>query len=218
MIRINLLPMEFRRGRRVSTRLLAVAFGSVLAVCASIGWFGLTYFGKLGEVEEAHAALKTRLEQKQKRAAYYDKLDANQKDYQNRVNTIQAIGRSRRLWSKFLDQLVEVINNDSDVDRHIAWFRSMVVKSDPKKGATVTMPGAVQGKDFGKVSNLLESIRNAPFFPELQEMPAPQGKQEISPDRTPPESIEFPMQLTFKPTAPSAKPKPGAPKPAAPRK
>lgn len=208
MIRINLLPMEFRRGRRVSTRLLAVSFGAVLAVCASVGWFGLTYFGQLGEVEQAHAAIKQRLEQQSKQASYYDKLESNQKDYQNRVNTIQTIGRSRRLWSKFMDQFVEVINNDSDPDRHIAWFTQMSVKSDPKKGTMVTIPGAVQGNEMAKVANLHDSIHNAPFYGDIQSMSDPSGKREESKERTPPESLTFQLQLQFKPMTAAAKAKP----------
>lgn len=201
MIRINLLPMEFRRGRRVSTRLLAVSFGAVLAVCASVGWFGLTYFGRLGQVGEAHAAIKAKLEQKAKKAAYFDKLESNQKDYQNRVNTIQTIGRSRRLWSQFMDQLVDVINNDSDVDRHIAWFDSMTVKGDPKKGALVTMPGNVQGNQMAKVANLHESLQSAPFYADILSMSEPSGSADLSKERTPAESLGFQLQLQFKPTA-----------------
>lgn len=210
MIRINLLPMEFRRGRRVSARLLAVSFGSVLAVCASVGWFGLTYFGTLGEVERTHEAVKQKLEQKGKVAAYYDKLEGNQKDYENRVKTIQTIGRSRRLWSQFLDQFVEVINNDSDIDRHIAWFDGMTVKYDAKKGTTVAMPGHVQGNDMAKVANLHESIMNAPFWADIQSMSEPQGKTDVSKERTPAESLEFPLTLTFKPTLQPAKAKKAA--------
>ena len=34
-------------------------------------------------------------------------LEANRKDYAERVQTIQQIGQSRRLWSKFCDELLD---------------------------------------------------------------------------------------------------------------
>ncbi|GAB4153187.1 MAG: hypothetical protein Fur0037_21980 [Planctomycetota bacterium] len=199
MIRINLLPIEYRHGRRVSARLIGVSFASVLAVSASIGWFGVTYFGRLGEVERAHAAVQQKLQERGKLASYFDRLESNQKDYQNRVDTIQTIGRSRMLWSKFMDEFIDVINKDSDVDRHIAWFDSMTVKGDPKKGTTITLPGAVQGNEMAKVANLHESIQRARFWEDVQSMSEPSGRAEVSKDRTPPESLRFQLTLQLAP-------------------
>ena len=55
MIRINLLPAEYRRGNRISPKVLGAAFGAALAVAASIGWFGIVYFGELGQLEREDA-------------------------------------------------------------------------------------------------------------------------------------------------------------------
>ena len=52
MIRINLLPADLRRGNRVSPKVLAACFGAALAVSGAVGWFGLVYFGDLGDAEE----------------------------------------------------------------------------------------------------------------------------------------------------------------------
>ena len=52
MIRINLLPADLRRGNRVPTIVLAAAFVAALAVSGTVGWFGLVYFGDLGNAEE----------------------------------------------------------------------------------------------------------------------------------------------------------------------
>ena len=144
MIRINLLPAEYRRGNRISPKVLGVAFGSALAVAASIGWFGIVYFGELGQLEREDAAVTGELAQKRVKGTYYDKLEANRQDYTTRVQTIQDIGKSRRLWSKFLDELIDVTNNNGDTERHLAWFSGMTVKGDIKKGPTVSMPASVQ--------------------------------------------------------------------------
>lgn len=53
MIRINLLPVELRRGNRLAARVIVAAFASALAVSASVGWFGLVWFGDLARAEQA---------------------------------------------------------------------------------------------------------------------------------------------------------------------
>lgn len=217
MIRINLLPAEYRRGNRISPKLLAAAFGSALAVAASIGWFGIVYFGELGQLEREDAAVTAELAQKKQRGVYYDKLEANRQDLTTRVQTIQDIGRSRRVWSKFMDELIDVVNNNGDNERHMAWFDSVQVKSDPKsKSAAVTLPGAVQGGEMAKVANLHADIEGAPFWRDIATKTAPGGKLDFNKERVPPESFEFQLQLQFRPTVepPAAAPR----RPATPKK
>jgi Tfp pilus assembly protein PilN len=212
MIRINLLPAEYRRGSRISPKVLGAAFGAALAVAASIGWFGIVYFGELGQLEREDAKVTTELAQKRVRGSYYDKLEANKQDLTTRVQTIQDIGRSRRVWSKFMDELIDVVNNNGDTERHMAWFESLLVKSDAKtKGAMVTLPGAVQGSEMAKVANLHADIEAAPFWRDIAMKSAPGGKLSFDKDRLPPEAFEFQLQLQFRPMVEPPKPAPRRP-------
>ena len=200
MIRINLLPVEYRRGNRISPKLLATAFGSALAVAASIGWFGIVYFGELGELERQDVAVTAELAQKKKKGEYYDKLEANRLDYSSRVQTIQDIGRSRRVWSKFVDELVDVVNNNGDAERHLAWFDAMTVRTDQRtRGTQITLPGLVQGNELSKIANLHRDIEAAPFAADIASKSPPNGKVESDKTRVPPESFRFQLQLNLKP-------------------
>lgn len=206
MIRINLLPAEYRRGNRISPKLLATAFGSALAVAASIGWFGIVYFGELGELEQQDVAVTQELAQKKKKGEYYDKLEVNRQDYSTRVQTIQDIGRSRRVWSKFIDELVDVVNNNGDTERHLTWFDSMSVKTDQRtRGATISLPGLVQGNEMAKVANLHQDIEAAPFITDVATKSAPGGKVESDRTRVPAEAFRFNLQLNLKPMVEPAK-------------
>lgn len=198
MIRINLLPQELRRGHRISVKLLAAGVGAAAVACAAIGWFGLVYFGDLGEVERQHRQVAAELAEKQVKATYYEKLEANRKDYQSRVQTIQEIAKSRRLWSRFLDELIDIVNNDGDTERHLAWFDGITVGGDPKRGITVSLPGYVQG-NLDKQSNLLDDIAAAPFAPDIKSKSDPGGKVVTSKDRDPPEALQFGLKLDFWP-------------------
>lgn len=210
MIRINLLPADLRRGNRLPAKVLGAAFGCALAVSAAIGWFGLVWFGDLGNAEDRLVAAETKLAERQKKVTYADDLEANQKDYTARVKTIMDIGKSRRVWSKFLDELIDVVNNNGDIERHLAWFDNITVKGDPKNGTQVTMQASVQGEEQDRLANFHDDLEAAPFGKEVTRSD-PQWTKALTKERVPPVSLRFPLTLKFAPTVKETpKPKPAA--------
>lgn len=199
MIRINLLPADLRRGNRLPPKVMAAAFAAALLVSAAVGWFGLVYFGDLASREQALQKATAELEKRKPQIAYHDQLVANKADYELRVKTIQEIGQSRRVWSQFLDELIDVVNNNGDVERHVTWFDSITVKGDPAKGMSVRVPGNVQGDDKSRLANFHEDLAAAPFAPDLVGFTDPEWTRDVSKDRLPPEFLRFPMELQFQP-------------------
>lgn len=202
MIRINLLPIEQRRGSRLSPKVLAVAFGAALAVSGAIGWFGLVYFGDLGTAESQLQAIEAKLSDRKKSVVYHDQLQANKGESALRVQTIQDIAKSRRVWSKFLDEVLDVVNNNGDTDRHVAWFDSIQMHNDGK-GATVTMPTSVQDVDRSRLANFHDDIDAAPFANELVSKSEPSYRVETDKVRVPPTSMAFQLQLQLSPPLPA---------------
>ncbi|MFY9344171.1 MAG: hypothetical protein WAT39_16895 [Planctomycetota bacterium] len=214
MIRINLLPVELRAGNRLPAKVLAVAFGSALCVSAAFGWLGVVWFGDLSAAETRLEQAETTLAERQKKVVYVDQLEANKKDYALRVQTIQDIGRSRRVWSRFLDELIDVVNNNGDTERHLAWFDDIHVKSDPRKGATVSMKTSLQGNEQFRVANFHDDLEAAPFGKEVSRS---EPSWELGEDNTriPSFSLRFPLMLQFEPTVTeSGKPAPAPTAPA----
>ncbi len=200
MIRINLLPADLRRGNRLPPRVLAAAFGAAVLVSAAIGWFGLVYFGDLAAKESALAKVESDLAGRQAKVKYFDALQENKKDYTLRVQTIQDIAKSRRVWSKFLDDLIDVVNNNGDTDRHLAWFDGITVKGDPKNGAKVNLPGNVQDADKARLANFHEDLEASGFAADLVSKSDPTFKLEFDRVRIPPAYLRFPLELQFTPT------------------
>jgi Tfp pilus assembly protein PilN len=207
MIRINLLPADLRRGNRLPPRVLAAAFGAALLISAAVGWFALVYFGTLAAAEQQLVKVTAELDSRQAKVTYHDKLLANQKDYALRVQTIQDIGNSRRVWSQFMDDLIDVVNNNGATERHLAWFDGITVKGDPKKGVKVTLPSNVQGEDKSLMANFHEDLEAAPFAADLSRKSDPTFKLEEDEIRIPAAFLRFPMELEFKPITPAAKKK-----------
>ena len=207
MIRINLLPADLRRGNRLPARVLAAAFGAALIISAAVGWFGLVYFGELASTEERLTRVSAQLDSRAGKVKYHKALEANRKDYALRVQTIQQIGKSRRVWSRFLDDVIDVVNNSGETDRHLAWFDSITVKADPKKGVTVMLPSNVQGDDKSMMANFHEDLEAAPFAKELSKKSDPPFRQKSDPARIPAAYLTFPMELQFVSAAKKAKKK-----------
>jgi hypothetical protein len=204
MIKINLLPADLRRGNRLPPRVLAAAFGTALIISAAVGWFGLTYFGTLADAEQQLVDVTAQLNSRGTKVKYHDQLAANRKDYALRVATIQDIGHSRRVWSQFMDDLIDVVNNSGATERHLAWFDSINVKGDPKKSVSVTLPSNVQGEDKSLMANFHEDLEAAPFAKDLSKKTDPTFRLEEDDSRIPSAYLKFPMALQFKP---SVKPK-----------
>lgn len=207
MIRINLLPADLRRGNRLPPKVLAAAFGSALVISAAVGWFALVYFGTLADAEQHLLRVTADLDSRTSKVAYHDKLNANQKDYALRVQTIQDIGKSRRVWSQFMDDLIDVVNNNGATERHLAWFDGITVKGDVKKGVKVTLPSNVQGEDKSLMANFHEDLEAAPFAADLERKSDPTFKLDVNESRIPAAFLRFPMELEFKPVTPEAKKK-----------
>jgi hypothetical protein len=200
MIRINLLPEEYRRTERTAPKVFAATLLAVILVCSTFGWFGYTYFGELGQLEVVKNSVQEDLASKKQRAAYHDAMLGEKTEYGKRAETITDIGRSRMPWTKVLDQLVDVVNNDGNSERHLAWFRGITVKAgDARKGPTVTMPGWVQGASIQKVADFHDDLEHAPFFADVESKSAPGAVLTTDDKKVPAEALFFDLKWNFLP-------------------
>ena len=95
MIRINLLPEEYRRAERMSPKVFGGILAAVVLVCSSFGWLGYVYFGELGTLEVKHARTSEDKSKKEKRAQYFDAtvvVDGDQDHAIGAVDVFRSIG------------------------------------------------------------------------------------------------------------------------------
>lgn len=207
MIGINLLPEAYRRPERTSPKVFATALFGVVLVCSSIGWFGMVYFGDLDRIQIKHQSVAETLAGVTERAKLYDDLVQERKDFSKRADTIKNIAKGRRLWVQFLDELIDVVTNGGDKDRHVAWFGSMQVRGsrDGRKGPQIQFPAHVQGNDIRKIANLHDDVEKARFFVDMEEYSPPAGSKDVDEGLYPSESFSFNWKWQMKPSAEWAK-------------
>src|SRR5690606_27031133 len=107
----------------------------------------------------------------------------------------------RMLWTRVLDELIDVVNNDGDTERHNAWFNGMSVRGSPdgRQGPQLNMPGAVEGGDFRKIANLIDDVEATRFFQDINAGIPPSGTKNTSSKLSPPESLVFAWKLQSNP-------------------
>ena len=234
MIRINLLPEEYRKKSRTPIKLL---LGVTLAVVINAGlatWWGWEAFGVHAQIEGERTTLQLEMDGLTPQVNYFHSLESEARQYVSRETALASITKSRISWTRKMDELIDVANRGGDGQRHLVWLDDLQVSqsSDPKaKTAGSVKANGHSGSDkFAQVANFLEDLESSTFIKDFEPPAPPEGTQTLV-DETliPPVAWSFPLSLTLKSpeqregATPPAKPgapgaKPGAPgaKPAAP--
>lgn len=179
MIRVNLLPPEYRKvdGPPVG-RVVALVVGAFLVASALGGW-GYVHFGMLAEEENKRAQLEEELTQLKQQADRSDSLLREFTEYQRRRDTIEKIGTSRILWSKKLDEVADIIHNKGDQKEYLVWLGSIRTTSGRSPDSPVGLQ--IQGLSGWSLSNLSEFNKRIKdtkeFFEDFTRVDPPAGNQ-----------------------------------------
>jgi hypothetical protein len=219
MIRINLLPEEYRRKTRTSVKVLAGICAGVAANAGLGAWYAWLALGVAAEVDGERATLQTELDGLAAQVKYHRSLDGELKRFAGREETLERITKSRISWTRKLDELVTVVSDGDRDHRHFVWFDDLTVQqsSDPRAKSAGTFKGAGHsGSDnFAQVANFLEDVERSSFVEDFLPPSPPEGTQtSVDKELIPPVVWNFPLSLQLKapakPGAKTAKPAPPA--------
>lgn len=203
MIQINLLPSDFRARDRLSLKVWGTLFAAVIAVCGAGGYFGHVYLDEFKTVESQRISREDELRDLKTAAAHYDQLVREAKEYSTRESTIQGIATSRAMWTRLLDNFIDIVNNEGNTERHNVWFDNLAVTSGrgKKVGASWGLKALSQSKSFTKQANFLDDVRQDPeFFGDFKEINSPGGAVVQDATKEPAEAISFELKLQMKPS------------------
>ena len=119
MLKINLLPQEYKTAERTSFGMLLLLMLCTLLSVGSICFAAYLYLGVLNSAESRRNIAQEEFENLSPMAKYADDLLAEKREYMKRSEAIAQIENTRILWTKKIDQLCYVINNEGDTARNV---------------------------------------------------------------------------------------------------
>lgn len=209
MIRINLLPDELRRADRTSPQVFVTLLVGVTLVCSAGAFFAKMRFGTLEQALAEQDQVNLQWNQVKGHAQHADNLTAEMQDYNRRHETIQNIGNSRILWTRKLDQLVSIVDNHGDTDRHWIWLDSLrATAGSDKAGGSLILAGFSGTEELSRLSNFHEDLLSGDFFGDFESIDNPGGAVQHFPGLYPDAAWQFNYTLHLK-SREDTKKKPG---------
>lgn len=204
MIRINLLPEEYRAMDRLPLGTFAAILGGVSLACVTAGTYLYLQFGVLAEVRSQREEMEQELAASEAKLKHHAALLAEKTEYEKREAKIKEIGASRILWSRKIDQFADIVNYGEDSGRYTIWFENLTVEQvpDPKAGTggKFKSKGLSGSANYANVANFFTDLEKTDFFRDFQTINNPDGKlQERSKDLLPAQVWEFSLSLGLKP-------------------
>ncbi|MDF1838928.1 MAG: hypothetical protein P1V35_13740 [Planctomycetota bacterium] len=208
MIRINLLPDEYRKRTRMPVKRMA-AIAAVVAVNASLlAFLGHLHFAVASEIEGIYDGHKLNMDGLAPQVAYHDALATEIKLFSSREKTLSDITKNRVLWTRKMDQLIDVVNAGNDVD-HFVWFDDVNAQiKQARKGRATTDFGSFEanghsGSDkWDRMANFLDDVVDkdlTAFIDDFDTLNRPQGrKNDSDDDLIPAVNWVFPLKLTLR--------------------
>jgi hypothetical protein len=207
VIRINLLPEEYRKPESTPIgRFITIIVGAVV-VTGGLVAYGYVHYSKLRGVIEVREATEAEYANKKAQADVSKSLQAEISAYQSRRKAIQEIVKSRALQSRKLDEFLDIIHNGGDRTQYFVWLNSLTVtppravrRGSSKNGGTATFDGFAESTEFSRVTNLRDAIRKDPYFEDFTTISMPNFKAIRWTDGLEPAAAgRFGFSMTYKP-------------------
>jgi hypothetical protein len=203
MIRINLLPEEYRKKNRTPLKMMLAVATGVTVNSILLAWYAWLAFGVSAEIESERTVLQTELDGLTPQVDYHKSLDGEQLRYAAREKTLAGITASRINWTRKVDELITVINAGGEGGRHFVWLDDLTVQQTVNERAnnagSLKAAGHSGSDNFAQVANFLEDLENSPFIVEFLPPAPPEGTQTlVDNELIPPVVWAFPLALDIK--------------------
>lgn len=203
MIRINLLPDEYRRSNRTPIKLMLSVTAAVAVNSALIAWAAWLGLGVLAEVESEQSVLQTEMDGLTPQVTYHNALEVENKRFAARELALAQITNQRVNWTQKVDELVDVVHTGGEGERHYIWFDDLtVMMTEDKRNnsfGTLKASGHSGSENFAQVANFLEDVEGAPFLMGFNPPAYPEGRSSTKDEELIPAVVwGFPLSLTLR--------------------
>jgi len=208
VISINLLPAEYRKSEATPiARFLAIVIGAVV-VTTGLVVYGWVHYSKLRGVRDVRETTTAVFANKKAQSDVSQSLQAEINAYEARRNAIQQVAKNRILHSRKLDEFLSVLHNSGDPTTYNVWLKGLAVrgpgvsrrKGGPSNGGGMSFSGFSESREFSRVTNVRDAIKDDAFYRDFQSISRPIFKFiEWDDELEPKEAGKFSFDLTLKP-------------------
>jgi len=208
MIRINLLPDEYRKRTRMPAKRMAAIAAAVAINASLLAFWGQLHFAVANEIEGVYSGHQLDMDGLKPQVDYHDALATEIKLFSSREKTLSDITKNRVLWTRKMDQLIDVVNAGNDVD-HFVWFDDANAQTQRARSGRATKSyGSFEaighsGSDkWDRMANFLDDVVDkdlTSFIDDFDTLNRPQGRKNDSDDGLiPAVNWVFPLKLTLR--------------------
>jgi hypothetical protein len=206
MIQINLLPEAYRLKARTPFKVMLSVTGSVSLVGCLVAYWAWLALGIGAEVESQRSVAQMEMDGLTPQVNYFNSLDAETKVYASREKTLAEITSNRILWTKKVDELIDVVNIGDDGLRHYIWFDDLnVSQSADRRSKTfgeLRANGHSGSAQWDQVAVFLEDVADpevSDFIRDFNSPAWPEGTQSSKDDELVPSEVwAFPLKVELK--------------------
>ena len=203
MIRVNLLPQEYRKAEATPLKqFFSVIGAAVIVTIAAVGW-AWVHFGMLDGAITDRDAKKAEVDNQQAALKQVSDLEAWVGEYKGRYEKIDQVAQNRLVLSRKLDELWEVVVNPVQTNRYEVWLQNLSFSLAPtaKTGGAVQFAGTSAGQRWHRASDFHEDLMKSDFYKDFAELTYPHGqKVELAgKNREPKEGWTFNITTSLKP-------------------
>ena len=165
MISVNLLPDEYRKRARSPIGMIAAIAAAVLLNTSLLAYWGYLEFGVSANIETTRSMLQSDFDGLQPQVNYHKKLEKEIQTRSAREQTLAQITKNRVLWTKSLDDLLDVVHAGREGIEHFIWFDDIDVKMDAggaRRGnfGEMKASGHSGSDEYDQVANFLEDMED----------------------------------------------------------
>ena len=208
MIRINLLPPEYRKTESTPiARFLSIVIGAIM-VTSGLVTYGYIHYSELNGIREVRASVEAEFANKSAQAKISQSLQNEINAFETRRRAIQQVASNRILQSRKLDEFLDVIHNGGDRTAYYVWLRNLSVspaRAARRRGQVTTggawaFSGFAETTEFSRVTNLRDAIRKDEFYEDFGAISLPNFKAMSWDDGLEPSTAgSFNYTMTLKP-------------------
>jgi hypothetical protein len=205
MIRVNLLPQEYRKAESTPLKqFFSVIAAAIVVTVAAVAW-AWVHFGTRANTQVELETITQAVTSQQDGLKQVADLKAWVKEYKDQYERIDQVAKGRLVLSRKLDELWEAIVSPTPQDRFQVWLQGLTVSLVPtaKSGGSVQFAGASAGPKFARLADFHEDLKKSDYYRDFNDITYPYGQRVELPgkNRDPREGWTFSFAMSMKPLA-----------------